>query len=311
MARNAAANQSQRSLANPLVLGTFSSTAFKYLRGTLKSEKKIVDGGYGGGTYNNWFQVNTTAPSWIIITKGPSRPNYIQISTYDLNLTPIQGKSIFDADSVRDGLKRDGEVYIPYLGSVMSAQSDLYNTFEAGRLDRGDERYYPLAAGSYLICISSTRNEPLSYEVGIVIEFPVTELFFGLEDTDDAALFLQETAIDSTRTITVSSNITVNTTISSVPGKPNGFTETICVINSSFTVTVLNNSVWLIGEAEEELTVEASQGEGAKIILEPGNDSFFDGFHDHSLSEWTGIWDSQHQDTDPFPAIFASLTNRA
>jgi hypothetical protein len=305
MARNIAANQSQRSLANPLVLGTFSSTSLKYLKGTLKSEKKIVDGGYGGGTYNNWFQVNTTAPSWIIITKGPPRPNYIQTSAYDLNHIPIQGESIFDEDSVRDGLKRDGEVYIPYLGSVMSAQSDLYNNFEAGRLDRGDERYYPLAAGSYLICVSSTRNEPLDYEVGVVIEFPVTELFAGLEDTDEVGLFLQETAIDFTRTINVSSNITVNTIISSAPATPNGFTELICVINSSFTVTVLNGSTWFIGE-----TIPSSQADDFKILLEPGNDESFDAFHDHSLSEWKDIWDTQHQNTDPFPTIFTALTNR-
>ncbi len=305
MARNLAANQSQRSLANPLVLGTFSSTSLKYLKGTLKSEKKIVDGGYGGGTYNNWFQVNTTAPSWIIITKGPPRPNYIQTSAYDLNHIPIQGESIFDEDSVRDGIKRDGEVYIPYLGSVMSAQSDLYNNFEAGRLDRGDERYYPLAAGSYLICVSSTRNEPLDYEVGVVIEFPVTELFAGLEDTDEANLFLQETAIDFTRTITISSTITVNTTISSVTGRPNGFTELICTINSSFTVTVLDGSTWLIGDI-----IPSSQEDDFKILLESGNDESFDAFHDHSLSEWKDIWDTQHQNTDPFPTIFTSLTNR-
>lgn len=305
MARNVAANQSQRSLANPLVLGTFSSTSLKYLKGTLKSEKKIVDGGYGGGTYNNWFQVNTTAPSWIIITKGPPRPNYIQTSAYDLNHIPIQGETIFDEDSVRDGLRRDGEVYIPYLGSVMSAQSDLYNNFEAGRLDRGDERYYPLAAGSYLICVSSTRNEPLNYEVGVVIEFPVTELFAGLEDTDEAGLFLQETTIDFGLTMVVSSNITVDTTISAIPGKPNGFTETMCIINSSFTVTVLNGSTWLIGEVITEF-----QAANFTILLEPGVNESFDAFHDHSLSEWKDIWDAQHQNTDPFPTIFTALTNR-
>ena len=304
MARNIAANQSQRSLANPLVLGTFSSTSLKYLKGTLKSEKKIVDGGYGGGTYNNWFQVNTTAPSWIIITKGPPRPNYIQTSAYDLNHIPIQGESIFDEDSVRDGLKRDGEVYIPYLGAVMSAQSDLYNNFEAGRLDRGDERYYPLAAGSYLICVSSTRNEPLDYEVGVVIEFPVTELFAALEDTDEASLLLQETSIDFTRTVSIASTITVNTTISSITGRPNGFTELTCTINSSITVTVLDGSTWLIG------ALPSSQEDDFKVILEPGNDESFDAFHDHSLSEWKDIWDTQHQNTDPFPTIFTALTNR-
>jgi len=305
MARNVAANQSQRSLANPLVLGTCTSTSLKYLKGTLRSEKKIVEGGYGGGTYNHWFQVNTTAPSWIIITKGPPRPNYIQTSAYDLNHIPIQGEAIFDADSVRDGLKRDGEVYIPYLGAVMSAQSDLYNTFEAGRLDRGDERYYPLAAGSYLICISSTRNEPLDYEVGVVIEFPVTELFAGLEDTDEASLFLQETAIDFARTVLIPSTITVNTIISSTIGTPNGFSELICTINSSVTVTVLDGSSWLIGSV-----IPSSQEDVFSIILEPGNDESFNAFHDHSLSEWKNIWETQHQNTNPFPTIFIPLTNK-
>jgi hypothetical protein len=59
----------------------------------------------------------------------------------------------------------------------MGAQSDLYNTFVPARLDRGDERYYPLEAGGYLLCVSTTRNELLDYEVGLVVEFPITEMF--------------------------------------------------------------------------------------------------------------------------------------
>ena len=314
MARTSVVAQDRRSLNNPLNLGTFSSTSLRYLKGSLGPKNKIVgyadtnqlsNGGFGGGTLNNWFSITITSPAWLIFTKGAPRPKYIQISTYDLNHIPIQGEAIFDEDSVRDGLRRDGEVYIPYLGSVMSAQSDLYNNFNAGRLDRGDERYYPLAAGSYLICVSSTRNEPLDYEVGVVIEFPVTELFAGLEDTDESSLFLQETTIDYGFTIVVSSDIVSDTTISSVPGKPNGFTETICIINSTFTVTVLDGATWLIGEIINEF--EAAE---FKILLEPGANDSFDSFHDHSLSEWTDIWNSQHQDTDSFPTIFTSLTNR-
>jgi hypothetical protein len=53
----------------------------------------------------------------------------------------------------------------------MDAQSDLYNTFDPNRLDKGDERYYPLPQGTYLLCVSTTRNEPLSYEVAVVLEF--------------------------------------------------------------------------------------------------------------------------------------------
>jgi len=127
------------------------------------------------------------------LTKGPPRPKYIQVSAYDLNKTPIQGNAIFDADSVTT--QTNGTKYIPYLDTVMSVQSDLYNTFDRLRLDRGDDRYFPLEVGSYLICVSSTRNEPLAYELGVVIEFAVNETFFELEDID-GSVCLQEDDTD-------------------------------------------------------------------------------------------------------------------
>jgi hypothetical protein len=131
------------------------------------------------------------------------------------------------------------------------------------------------------------------------------ELFAGLEDTDEASLFLQETAIDFARTVLIPSTITVDTIISSTIGTPNGFSELICTINSSVTVTVLDGSSWLIGSA-----IPSSQEDVFSIILEPGNDESFNAFHDHSLSEWKNIWSTQHQNTDPFPTIFISLTNK-
>ena len=137
----AAVSQDQRSVNNPLVLGTFSDTSLRYLRGTLKQEYKVQSNGYGGGTYNHWFQINLAQPGWIILTKAAlPKPQYLQISTYDLNKTPIQGQAIFDADSIEDGLNRAGEAYIPYLDTMMSRQSDLYNTYSRWRLDRGDDR---------------------------------------------------------------------------------------------------------------------------------------------------------------------------
>jgi hypothetical protein len=149
----------------------------------------------------------------------------------------------------------------------MGAQSDLYNTFVPARLDRGDERYYPLEAGGYLICVSTTRNELLDYEVGLVVEFPITEMFISLEDEADVALFLQETAIDFSRTINVISPVAVNTTISSSIDQPNGFTEEICVINSGVTVTVLFGSEWFIGTQ-----IPSEQGNEFLVIAEPGDD---------------------------------------
>jgi hypothetical protein len=316
MSRNSAVSQTKRNFQNPLVLGTFSTTSLRYLKGTLKQEYKLIgsadtnstsNGGYAGGTYNHWFQINLAKPAWIIVTKGPPRPNYIQVSTYDLNRTPILALPIFDADSITDGINRVGSVYIPYLDTVMNGQSDLYNTYSRSRLDRGDDRYYPLGEGSYLLCISSTRNEPLDYAVGIVIEFPPTELFIGLEDEEEAAILLQETSIDFTRTISVPCPVTTDLTISTVPGKPNGFSAQLCQIDPGVTVTVLEDSTWLIGE---EIPTSVNQGPEYGILAEPVSDDFLDTIHDHSLSEWRQAWNSQHQETDRFPEIFAPLTNR-
>lgn len=297
-------SQPQRTQNNPLVLGTFSSTSLRYLHGSLGPKNQVVgradtntqsNGGFGGGTYNHWFQVNLSKPGWIIVTKGPPRPKYIQVSTYELDKTPIQGEAIFDADSVT--ITSNGEVYIPYLDTVMSTQSDLYNYFSRMRLDRGDERYYPLEAGSYLICVATTRNEPLNYEVGVVIEFPTTEGFFELEDSD-GSFVLQET--DNT-TESVVSPVTVNTLIPF----PGAFTETFCTINPGVTVTVSANSTWLIGD-----TIPVAGYSNYRFVLEPGDDSYFDTIHDHSLSEWRRAWETTHQDTDAFPELFVPLTNR-
>jgi hypothetical protein len=301
MARNQV-SQPQRTQNNPLNLGTFNTTSIRYLHGSLGPQYKVVgradtnqysNGGIGGGTYNHWFVVNLSSPAWIIATKGPPRPRYIQVSAYDLNKTPIQGDPIFDADSIR--VDSNGEVYIPYLNTVMSAQSDLYNQYSSIRLDRGDERYYPLEAGSYLLCVSSTRNEPLDYHVAVVIEFPPTEGFFELEDSDGSCL-LQETSITAE---IVESPITADLTIG------NAFTETICQINFGVTVTVVDPGVWFIGTS----IPPADYGD-YKFILEPGDDAYFQTIHDHSLSEWRNAWEDEHQSTDPFPDILIPLTNR-
>ena len=296
-------SQPQRTQNNPLSLGTFSQTSLRYLKGTLGPQWKVVgradtsqtsNGGIGGGTFNHWFVVTLAEPGWIILTKGPPRPKYIQVSAYDLNKTPIQGNPIFDADSVE--VNTNGDIYIPYLDTVMSAQSDLYNTFNRTRLDRGDDRYYPLSAGSYLICVSSTRNETLEYELGVVIEFPVDEAFFELED-DDVAVCLQETEIDAAEIVgPILSNLVIAV---------NSFSETSCEIASGVTVTVNSRVTWYIGER-----IPISEYDNYKIILEVGDDAYYDTVHDHSLSEWRDAWEREHQDTDRFPELFVPLTNR-
>lgn len=172
--------QRQRTKESPLVLGPFDQLSIRNLTGSLGPKNKVVSGGYGGGTYNHWFRIDISADAWIILAKGGRNPNYINVSAYDLNLTPIEGRSPFDKDSISETI--DGEVYYPYLGHVMNKQSDLYNNFVPNRLDKGDLRYYPLKKGSYLLCISSTRNENIDYEVAFVVEFPITGFDLLLED---------------------------------------------------------------------------------------------------------------------------------
>lgn len=181
--------QRQRTQENPLNMGQFSQLSLRNLKGTLGPKNQVVgrrdttqtsNGGYGGGTYNHWFSFTITSKAWIIVAKGGNRPKYINISMYDLNLNPIEGRGIFQDDSIT--VDKDGKLYNPYVGHTMNAQSDLYNTFDPNRLDKGDERYYPLNQGSYLLCVSTTRNEPLDYEVGVVIEFPSPDFDLLWED---------------------------------------------------------------------------------------------------------------------------------
>jgi hypothetical protein len=212
MTRNQS-TQRQRTAQDPLLIGSFAETSIRYLTGTLGPLNQVVgrsdtgqssNGGFGGGTYNHWFKVKLDSPAWIIIAKGPPRPKYIQVSAFDLNHYPIEGRSVFDADSV--SVSTDGELFYPYVGHVMSAQSDLYNFYDPRRLDKGDDRYYPLEIGEYLLCVSSTRNERLDYAVAIVIEVadptPVLLLEdYGrllYEDTNEESFILINTPPDYT-----------------------------------------------------------------------------------------------------------------
>lgn len=170
-------------------MGQFDQLSLRNLKGKLGPKNQVIGGrdtnqlsygGYGGGEYNHWFKFTITSKAWIIVVKSGPRPKYINTSVYDLNLNPIEGRGIFQDDSIETYV--DGSVYNPYVGHVMAAQSDLYNTFNPTRLDKGDERYYPLTPGTYMLCISTTRNEPLDYEVGIIIEFPSGDFFLLLDD---------------------------------------------------------------------------------------------------------------------------------
>jgi len=293
--------QRSRSRNNPLSLGTFSETSLRYLRGRLEALYQVQSDGFGGGTYNHWFLVEITAPAWIIIKKDLPRPNYIQVSFYDLNEVPIEGRSIFQADSVRGQFfeNQQDTFYYPYIGHVMGAQSDLYNIFNPNRLDKGDERYYPLGVGKYLLCVSSTRNEPLDYNVGLVIEFPTEDLLILLEDLTSDFLAL-ETEIDLSNTNVIGPVFSVDYTI---PSNDNAYTETQATIEAGVTVTISANSTWLIGLASVD------PNNFFALDVGPGFD--INSVHEHSLGEWQNAWNREHQDTDRFPAIFETLTTRA
>jgi hypothetical protein len=170
-------SQRQRTKNNPLNLGLFSVTSSRLLKGTLGPTFQVVgradtwdtsNGGYGGGTYNHWFEVNLETEAWIVVRKQGPRPKYIQVSFYDLNKNPIEPRNIFDKDSIE--VTVNGVATYPYVGRAMNAQSYLYNNFDPNAVDKGDNRYFRLPAGAYLICIATTRNELLDYIVELVIE---------------------------------------------------------------------------------------------------------------------------------------------
>jgi hypothetical protein len=299
-------SQQQRTAKNPLVLGTFDVTSLRLLTGTLGPLSQVVgradtnqysNGGYGNGCMNHWFQINLAVPAWIITRKGNPRPNYIQVSAYDLNHNPIEGRMIFQADSIST-TNANGDVFYPYLGHVMGAGSDLYNTFERLRLDKGNDLYFPLETGSYLICVASTRNERLDYTLGLVIEVPTDDMFLLLADFDENYL-IQETALDLNNTIIIGPVFASNYTLAT---NFNAYTFSTATINSGVTVTIPTTSTWYVGfvspESNDKFSLEGGPGYDGSSI------------HEHSRTEWTDAWQRERSPNDSLPDLFVPLVNR-
>jgi hypothetical protein len=302
MARNQS-SQRQRTKENPLDLGTFNVTSLRELRGTLGPRSQVIgkadtwdtsNGGHGGGTYNHWFKINLTANAWIIVTKGPPRPQYIQTSVYDLNQNPIQARNVFDQDSIKQ--VNDGEVYYPYVGHTMNAQSYLYNNFNPNRLDRGDDRYFVLPPGSYLLCVSTTRNELLNYSVGLVVEIQDIEPELLLE-TGGINHIVYENEITTSNTFIIGPTFTVNYTLVS---PFNGYTAILATINAGVTVTIQDPSSWFISQAV--LTIPEDY-----ILLDLTENYTGEDSHQHSLNEWQTAWERDHQQDSRFPDLFLPL----
>ncbi len=192
MARNQS-TQRQRTAKNPLYLGAFDETSIRYLTGSLGPENQVISGGYGGGALNHWFKIKIDITAWIITIKDGGWEKWFNITAYDLNKNPIPGRGIFDADSI--SFTKDGSVIHPYVGHTMSTQSDLYNSYNSLRLDKGDSRYYPLDVGEYLLCVSSTLNTPFNYAIGLVIE--VADPFPIMLTQDYDRILFEDTSTES------------------------------------------------------------------------------------------------------------------
>lgn len=304
MSRVSNTAQRQRTQDNPLNLGTFDTTSLRYLKGSLGPQNKVIgyrdtnqtsNGGFGGGTYNHWFKITITSPAWIITVKGPPRPKYIQVSAYSLNQVPIEGRGIFDANSVPQN--NNGVIYYPYVGHIMGAQSDLYNNFAIRRLDRGDDRYFALDPGSYLLCVSTTRNEPLDYELGLVIEIEDTEPELLLETGGQDHLFY-ENGLTLSNTLVIGPSFFVNY---SLPFGYNAYTNILATIASGVTVTIPTGSTWFV----DNDTVTAAED---FILLDKTENYTGQDEHQHSLSEWQIAWQRDHQQDNRFPDVFIPLT---
>jgi hypothetical protein len=321
--------QSNRNSKNPLNLGTFSQLSLRVLTGTLGPENILIGssdlasqpntggGGFGGGALNNWFKVTITEPAWIIVTKigtaltdhhrtsGGShfheRIDYLQVGIYDLNVSPIEPRGIFQKDTVytSEGIVK----YYPYFDHVMGAGSDLYNTHKSYRVDEGNEEYFPLEKGSYLICLSSTLNEPLKYAVGLVLEFPETEVDFICED-EAISFIIQEDSVTKDKAIFLPSPLTNNTVI------PTGYTGFALLeeeVPSAYTLEVEAGAVLLIGDFDPN-TVATE--ENYRILANVADDEYFLTVHDHSRRAWEKSWLRDHAPDDPMPHYFDKLINK-
>jgi hypothetical protein len=299
MSRNTLSLQNTRSVNNPFKLGTFSRTSLRYLTGKLGARNRVIKDGYGEGEYNHWFEISITEPAWIIAIKDGPRPKHINIGAFDLNRNPIEGRSIFDADSV--AIENTVGKFYPYLGTVMGAQSSIENNFNRLRLDRGDERYFPLAPGAYLLCVSATRHELIDYGVGLVVEFPSTFVLIALED-GDGSLLTTESELDLTNTIEITSPVAI---VLVIPTGSNAFTNDECIIQAGASVEIPENSTWLI------TSLPPGAAPTFPFEAEVGDPLYFDTIHDHSLIEWREAWETDHQDSDRFPAVFIPYTTQS
>ena len=306
-------SQRERSQFNPLNLGRFDRTSLRLLTSTLGMRSQIIQGGIGNNTYNNWFQVTLDKPGWIILIKagtvlntsnttttniGQDINTRLMLAVYDQNHNPIQGRIIHQEP-------------LAYLGHVAGAQSDLYNTTNINRFDKGDEMFYELEAGKYLICVSATRNEEFRYGVGLVVEIDDEEEQFILTEDNILSFMLQENQLNTPGgdesfglvPSDINSDITLNIN--------SAYSVTYADIASGVTVQVNNNNPQTAGEITWIIGPDLStSGDGGDKIILDATENWADTLHQHSLTEWRNAWKRDHSMDDRFPeAVFKPFTN--
>lgn len=304
--------QRERSQYNPLNLGTFYQTSLRLLIGDLGPKSKIIQGGYGEDTYNHWFKVSLAAPAWIILIKAGSklsteniRPDQgtpynksrFDFSVYDLNKNPIQGRVIIEEPR-------------EFAGQAAGAQSDLYNFSNYDRADLGNDMFYKLEPGHYLICISAIRHELMTYGVGMVIEFqtPNDELFVLCEDTIQSFV-LQESAQASDIGFLYDEIISPITSNKLVDQR-NAATANQALVQSGVVVQVnyentdLENLTWYIGPPFPNVDPEDDR------ILLDATDNWVDTIRERSLSEWKAAWERENMESFPFRVFTPYVTTQ-
>jgi hypothetical protein len=306
-------SQRERSQYNPLNLGKFDRTSLRLLTSTLGMRSQIIQGGVGNNTYNNWFQVTLEKAGWIILIKGgtvlstsnSTRNDLYQdvnsrlmLAVYDQNRNPIQGRIIQQEPKT-------------YHGNVAGAQSDLYNTFNPNRFDKGDEMYYELEPGNYLICVSATRNEEFTYGVGLVIDINDDREQYILTEDTILSYVLQESELNAPGSepfVRIPSDITTDTTLD----VNSAYSVTYADIASGVFVQVNNNNpdtggeiTWVIGPD----LAENAGGDDDKIILD-ATENWTDTLHELSLTEWKEAWARDHSVDEKFPSgVFTPYAN--
>ena len=168
--------------------------------------------------------------------------------------------------------------------------------------------FYPLEAGNYLLCISATRNEMMTYGVGLVIEFPSDDTNFILTEDFVEAFVLQE-------------NLNVG------PGGSLDYIEIPPVVNTDITLTDQNaftpNSCTILnGTNAVQINYEATNTSGnltgISVLTSPLEMKMMIGFfwiqqrisstnHEHNLAFVCQAW--RRENMGNFPAFFIPYTH--